>query len=152
MNKVRISAVNFIRKSWSKSFNSGIVYKRVGFKCICAIITIQYTEHFCKLFTRATESGWSMGVWNFGNILPINVPKCHRGKTYVFWQDTFKVVIFILSGLLSLPFHYGYCWSHECSNSRTTQSERKLYHSKSVSKNALSWDLPCKWRIWSCIL
>ena len=33
---MRLSAVNFIRKSWSQSFNNGTVYHRVGFKCICA--------------------------------------------------------------------------------------------------------------------
>ena len=29
MNKMRLSAVNFIRKSWSKSFNNGIVHKKL---------------------------------------------------------------------------------------------------------------------------
>ena len=51
----------FYQKKLSKSFNNGIVYYRVGFKCICATISRQYTELFYKLFTRATESGWSMG-------------------------------------------------------------------------------------------
>ena len=46
MNKMRLSAVNFIRKSWSKSFKKGNVYKRVGFKCICATFSRQYTELF----------------------------------------------------------------------------------------------------------
>ena len=45
------------KKSWSKSFNNGIVYNRVGFKCICTTISRQYTELFYRLFTRATESG-----------------------------------------------------------------------------------------------
>ena len=36
MNKMRLSAANFIRKSWSKSINNGIVYNQVGLKCICA--------------------------------------------------------------------------------------------------------------------
>ena len=58
---MRLSAVNFIRRSWSKSFNNGIAYKRVGFKCICTTISRQYTELFYKLFTRANESGRSMG-------------------------------------------------------------------------------------------
>ena len=108
---MRLSEVNFIRKSWLKSFNIGIVYKRVCFKCICTTISRQYTELFYKLFTRATESGRSMGGCNLRNILPINVPKskCYRGKNYVFWQETFKVVRIPLSATWSLPFHHGYC-------------------------------------------
>ena len=73
----------------------------------------QNTVLFYKLFTRATESGWSMGGCNFRNILPINVPKCYGGKIYVFWQETFKVIKILLPRTWSLPFHYGYCWSHE---------------------------------------
>ena len=34
------------------SFNNGIVYKRVSFKCICATFSRQYTELFYKLSTR----------------------------------------------------------------------------------------------------
>ena len=79
---MRLSAVNFIRKSWSKSFNNRIVYNRVGFKCICTTISRQNTEIFYKLFARATESGWSMGGCNFRNILPINVPKCYGGEIF----------------------------------------------------------------------
>ena len=131
---MRLSAVNFIRKSWSKSFNYGIVYKRVGFKCISATISRKYTELFYKLLTRATESGWLMGSCNFRNILPINVPKCYGGKIYVFWQETFKVVRILLPGTWSLPFHYGYCWSPEHSHSRKTQSQRKLYKLKCLEK------------------
>ena len=81
---MRLSAVNFIRKSSSKSFNNGVVYKRVGFKCVCATFPRQYTELFYKLFTRPTESGCSMGGCTFRNILPINVPKCYGGETYIF--------------------------------------------------------------------
>ena len=46
MNRMSSSAANFIRKSWSKSFNNGIAYNRVGLKCICAINYSQYTELF----------------------------------------------------------------------------------------------------------
>ena len=133
---MRPSAVNFIRRSWSKSFANGIVYNRVGFECICATFARQYTELFYKLFTRATKSGWSMGGCNFRNILPINVPKCHGGKIYVFWQETFELIRILLPGTWSLPFHYGYCWSHEYSHSRKTQPQRKLYQSQSVWENA----------------
>ena len=74
----------FYQKELTKSFNKGIVYNRVGYKCICATFFRQYTELFYKLFTRATESGWSMGGCNFRNLLPINVQKCYEGKIYVF--------------------------------------------------------------------
>ena len=46
---MKLSAVNFIRRSWSKSFNNGIVYNRVGFKCICA--TFFQTIHWALLQT-----------------------------------------------------------------------------------------------------
>ena len=131
---MRLSAVNFIRKSWSKSLNNGIVYNRVGFKGICATISKQYTELRYKLFSRATESGWSMGGCNFRKILPIDVAKCYGGKIYVFWQETFKIIRILLPGTWSLLFHYGYCWSHEQSHSRKTQSQRIIYHLKCLEK------------------
>ena len=34
-------------------------------------------------FAAAIESGGALGECNFGNILPINVPKSHWGKIYV---------------------------------------------------------------------
>ena len=81
---MRLSAVNFIRKIWSKSFNIGIVYNRVGFTCLCATTFRQIAELFYKLFSTATEFGRSMGGCKFRKIVPINVPKCHAGKIYVF--------------------------------------------------------------------
>ena len=81
-----------------------------------------------------------------------NVHWQNWGRIYVFWHETFKVIRFLLSGTWSFPFCYGYCWSYENSHSRRTNSQRKLTHSWSVSKNAKSWNLPCKRRIWSCIL
>ena len=134
----------FYQKSLSKSINNGIVYNGAGFKCICATNSSQYTELFYTLFTRATESGWSMGGCNFRKNLPINVPKCYGGENYVFWQETFKIVRILLSGTWFLPFHYGFCWSHEHSHSRKIQSQRKLYQSQSVSKNAKFEKSPVK--------
>ena len=84
---MRLSAVNFIRKIWSNSLNSGIVYNRIGFKCICTTISRQYVELFHKIFTRATESGRSIGGCNFKNIPAINVPKCYTGQNYVFFSQ-----------------------------------------------------------------
>ena len=81
---MRLYAVYFIRKSWCKSFNNRFIYNRVGFRCICATVSRQYTQFFYKFFTRATESGRSMGDCNFRNILPLNVAKCDGGKNYVF--------------------------------------------------------------------
>ena len=100
---MRLSAVKFIRKISSKSFNNGIVYIRVGFNRIFAGVSRQYTELFYKLFTRSTESGKSMGGCNFTKILPINVPKCHGGNIYVSWQEILKVVRILLSGNWSYP-------------------------------------------------
>ena len=90
MNKMRLSAVSFIRKSWSKSFNVGIVYNRVGSKFICPTVSRQYTKLFYELLTRATEPGRSMGGCKFINILRINVPKSLGRKSYVFWQKNFQ--------------------------------------------------------------
>ena len=56
---MRLSAVIFIKKSWSKSFNIGIAYNGVGFKCIWATLSRQYTEHFYKLFY---QSNWNWMV------------------------------------------------------------------------------------------
>ena len=87
---MRLSAVFFIGKSWSKSKNNGIVYNRVAVKCICTTISRQYTKLFCKLLTRQTESGRSMGGCNFRNIQLINVPKCCGGKNFVFFTNNFQ--------------------------------------------------------------
>ena len=152
MNRIRLSAVNFVTNNWSKPFKNGNVFYRISFKCICVKISRLYIKLFYKLFTRATESGRSIGGCNFRNILAIKVPKCHGGKIYVFCQENSNFLRNPLSGIWSLPFHYGYCWNHEKSHSRKTQSQRNLYHSWRVSKNGKSWDLPYKWRIWSCIL
>ena len=62
MNKMRLSEVNFIRKSWSKSINNGIVYKRVGFKCNCTTISRQYTELFYKLSPEQLEGQWEVAI------------------------------------------------------------------------------------------
>ena len=130
MNKMGLSAVNFVRTSWSKSFNNGIIYNRDGFKCICLTVSGQYTELFCKLFTKATEPGRSKGGCKFGKILyPTHQSnKMSRRESLWFLTKKFEVVRILLSGTWSLFFHYGYCWSHEQSYSRTTQSQRILYH------------------------
>ena len=83
---------------------------------------------FTNFFTRTTESARSMGGCNSKNLLPSIVPNCHGGNIPVFRQKTFKFVRLPLSGTWSLHFHSGYCWNHEHSHSRKTQSQRKLYH------------------------
>ena len=105
---------------------------------------------FTNFFTGGTESGWSMGGCLFGNIPTINLPKCYGRKVHVFWQQTFQVFRYSLPGIWSSPFHYGYCWSHEQSHARNSQSQRMLYLSWSNSMDSNFWDLPCKWRIQSC--
>ena len=49
-----------------------------------------YTKLLHKLFAGETESGRSMGGSSFGNFLPINVPKCYRGKIHVFFTESFQ--------------------------------------------------------------
>ena len=93
MKKMRLSAVNFIRKNWTESFNNRIAYNRVGFKCICATFSRQNNQLSYKFLTRATECGKSMGSCNFGNILPIKVLKCYcviEGKFKLFDENNFQ--------------------------------------------------------------
>ena len=82
MNRMGLSVVRFIKKFWAKSFNNGTAYNRVGFQCIQAIISKQYTQLFYKRLTNL-EGHWK--VCNFRNILPINEPKCLRSKIHVIW-------------------------------------------------------------------
>ena len=84
MNKTILSAVNFIRKSWSKSFNNGIVYNRVGFKCICATICRQDTELFHKILPAQLnlEGQWDVA---FSEIFfPSMYQKVTEGKFMFF--------------------------------------------------------------------
>ena len=94
-NKTRLSTVNFIEESLSKSLNKGN-YNRVGFK---------KTQHFYNFFSGATESRRSLGGFNFGDILAVSVPQCQRGKVLVFWQGNFILIRLLLSGAWSLHFH-----------------------------------------------
>ena len=153
LNKMRLSAVNFIRKSWSKSFNSGIVYNRVAFNCICATISRQYIELSHKLFTRATESGWSMGGCNFRNILPINVPKCYGGKIYVFLTRSFQShqnsitwnVVFTLP-LRILLKRWTFWFKKDTMKAKTVSKLKCLEERKKFEI------YNCKWKSRSCIL
>ena len=63
---------------------------------------------FTTFFIGATESGKRMGGFDFGNVLPLKLPKPHRGKFYVNWlKKTSKDVKNLLYGTCFLPFHYG---------------------------------------------
>ena len=61
---MRKSAVNFSRKSWSKSFNNGLAYHRFGFKCICTTISMQNTERFYKTLPEQLnlEYQWEVAI------------------------------------------------------------------------------------------
>ena len=61
---MRLSAVNFIRKSSSKSFNNGIVNKRVGFKCNCATISRQNTRLFTNFLPEQLnlDGQWEVAI------------------------------------------------------------------------------------------
>ena len=45
---------------------------------------------FYKLFTRASKVGGAMGGCNFGNILPIKVPK-YNGGEFKFFDEKFSI-------------------------------------------------------------
>ena len=93
MNKMRLSAINFTRRSRSKSFNNEVVCNRVGFECIWATISRQFTELFYKFFIRATESGWSSGGCNL--ISEISYPSKYQnvteGKFMFFDKKNFQI-------------------------------------------------------------
>ena len=74
---MRLSAVNVIRKNWSKSFNNGIVYNRVGFKCICATVSRQYIELFYKLLSKQVNLD---GQWEVA-ISEISYPSMYQNVT-----------------------------------------------------------------------
>ena len=74
-NKTSLSMVNFIKTSWWKSFNNGIIYDSIAFQCVCTFFSGQYNQFLYKFFTGTTESEKSMRGCNFRNILPINIPK-----------------------------------------------------------------------------
>ena len=90
MNRMGLSVVCFIRKNWSKSSNNGIVYNEVGLQCIGATFIRQKTRFFYNGFTGATVSGRSIGSCDFGNIVPVNVPKCQSGKIHVSWRKMLR--------------------------------------------------------------
>ena len=90
MDKTRLSVVVFIEKNWSKSFNNGIFYNRVGFQCIHTTKLRQTSQLFHKLFAGATECGKKslMGGCNLGEIS--HVRKCHIGKSHFFLIRNFQ--------------------------------------------------------------
>ena len=72
MNKMRLYAVSFIRKSWSKPFNNGIIYNRVGFTCMCGIIYTQNTELFYNFYY---QRNW---IWKVNGRLHFQKYPTHR--------------------------------------------------------------------------
>ena len=135
----------FVGKSWSKSLNNEIVYSRVGLKCICATISRQYPDLFYNYFTRATESGRSMGGRRFRIIQRSNVPNCHGGKMCVSWQKKLSKSSELY--YLEPRFHPSITGIVEAMN---TLIQQRHNHSEIciTDKVSRSWDLPCKWKIW----
>ena len=86
------------------------------------------TQLFFKLFNGATESGRSMGVCKFGNILPFNISKRHKEKVHVFCQKKLTK---------SSEFHYVETGLYPLSTGIVEavnthpkkKSQRRLYHS-----------------------
>ena len=91
MNGMKLTVVNFIRKSWSKSFNKGIVYERVDFD-VSAQLFPDKTLSSLSLITGTPESGILKGGCNFGNLLPDFVQNLQGGKVHIFWWKTFQIV------------------------------------------------------------
>ena len=57
MTTMRTPLSNSFKKSWTKSFNKGIVCKRVGFQCTCPIFSKQCNQLPHKHFNGAIVSG-----------------------------------------------------------------------------------------------
>ena len=89
MNRTRLTAVIF-HQSRSESFNNGLVYIRVGFKCICATNSRQYTELFYKLYARATESGRSIFRLQFQKYPTHQRTKMSRRENLYFLTTNFQ--------------------------------------------------------------
>ena len=60
-----------------QSFESGLIYNRVGFQRIFTALSKQHAQFIYKLHAGASDFGRTMGGSNF---LPINVPKRYRGE------------------------------------------------------------------------
>ena len=69
---MRLPTVNFITKSWSKSFNNGIVYNRVGFKCVCATVSRQDNS---ALLQFSYQSNW---IWKVNGKLQFQKFPTHQ--------------------------------------------------------------------------
>ena len=138
MNRMTLSVVIFLKKVWSKHLAREPCL--IGhFACICATISRQCFQFLYKRFTGALESRGSMGFLQVGKKTTHQCTKTlqrDRVKVHVFWQETLEVVRLLLSGTESFSFQYGYCWSHEHSHYRKTQSQRKLNHSYIIPKNS----------------
>ena len=120
---MRLCVVIFIRKNWSKSFNNGIVYDRVGFKCICSIFSRASTQLFYKDFTGANGSGRSKRSFNFRYILPGSVPNCQRGKIQVFCIKKFQIRL-IFTTLLN-PWTLSFKKNSHSENCITVEMSRR---------------------------
>ena len=71
---MRLHVVNFVEKSWSKSFNNQLGYDRIVFQCICPTITRQLTQLFKELFAEVTKAEMPTRCRKFGKFPPSNAP------------------------------------------------------------------------------
>ena len=62
VNRTRLCEVSFVKKSWSKSYNNGIVCKRVGFNCVCINTSRQNTHLFYSFLPEQlkVEGKWDV--------------------------------------------------------------------------------------------
>ena len=152
MIRMRLYVANFNKKSWLNSFNNIDSFKKELVSNASAQLFPDNTLGPFTVFFKNNRIRRGNRRCDLGKTLPINVAKCYKGKIYVFWHKTFKLVRISLSRTRSQPFSYRYCRSHENAHVKETQSHRNFYRSQNVSKNAKSWEASCIWRIGSWIL
>ena len=138
MNKMKLSAVNFIRKSWSKLFNNGIAYNRVGFKCICATFSRQYIELFSSFLPEQPNLDGQREV-AFSEIsypslyqmlrrenlsfLTRNFQSC---QSFIIWNLVFTLPLRILLKLWTLSFRKDTILAKTVSQLKCIEERKKL--------------------------
>ena len=88
MNKMRLSAVNFIRKSRSKLFNNGVVYNEVGYNESAQLVSDITLNSFTKFFPEQMNLE---GQWEVANS-EITYPSMYQKATeenFMFFDKKF---------------------------------------------------------------
>ena len=101
------------------------------------LFSMQYTQLFQELSNESTGFGKSMGCCNLGNIVPMDVPKCHRRKVC---NPVYTLPLRILLKPWTLLFkrrynHNGSCITYKVS--RRTQKVRSYLANEDLALNHL---------------